>query len=81
MCMSIELSSETEKRIAEMVRSGRFSSAEEVLETAINRLLEQSTKDQGKFHHLRQRIEESGIPLLSDEELRREIREGRGQWA
>jgi putative addiction module CopG family antidote len=79
--MSIELSSQTEKRIAEMIQSGRFSSAEELVETAIQRLFEQSTKGQGKFHRLRQRIEESGAPLLSDEELRREIQERRGLWA
>ena len=79
--MSIEISSETERRIAELVRSGRFSSAEELVEAAIQHLLEQSTNSQGKFHRLRQRIEESGIPLLSDDELRREIRERRGPWA
>ena len=79
--MSIELSSETEKRIVEMIQSGLFSSAEELVKTAIDRLLEQSAKSQGKFHRLRQQIEESGIPLLSDEELRHEIRERRGQWA
>ena len=77
--MSIELSSETEKRIAEMIQSGRFSSPEALIETAIQRLFEQSTE--GKFHRLRRHIEESGTPLLSDEELRREIQERRGLWA
>ena len=79
--MSIELSAETEERIKEAVRSGRFASTEELVETAVQLLLEQATESKGKFHRLRQRIEESGIPLLSDEELRREIRERRGQWA
>jgi Arc/MetJ-type ribon-helix-helix transcriptional regulator len=79
--MSIELSSETEKRITEMVRSGRFSSAEELVEIAIQHLLERPAESQGKFHRLRQRIEVSGMALLSDEELRHEIRERRGQWA
>ena len=79
--MSVELSGEVEDRIVEAVRSGRFASARDLLETAVRRLLDQPEAAEGKFHTLRRRIEESGVPLLSDEELRHEIRERRGSWA
>jgi putative addiction module CopG family antidote len=79
--MSVELGSETEKRIADAVRSGRFASVREVVEAAVRHLLDEPAPAEGKFHALRRCIEESGVPLLSDDELRREIRERRGLWA
>lgn len=79
--MTIDLEIETEKRIEEAVRSGRFGSPRELVETAVHHLLDQSAITRGKFHSLRRRIEESGIVFLSDEELRREIQDRRGPWA
>lgn len=78
--MSIEVSAETQNRIEEAVLAGRFSSSQELVETAVRYLLDQPCAE-GKFHRLRRLIEESNTPLLSDEELRREIRERRGSWA
>ena len=77
--MSVEVSTEMEEKIMDAVRSGRFASAQQLIETAVARLLDDASE--GKFHRLRRRIEDSGLPLLSDEELRREIRERRGSWA
>lgn len=79
--MIIELETETEKRIEEAVRSGRFGSPRELVETAVQHLLDQAATTGGKFHALRRHIEESGIALLSDEQLRREIQDRRGLWA
>lgn len=76
--MLIELESETEKRVEEVVRSGRFGSPRELVEAAVQNLLDQFSTSERRFHALRRRIEESGIALLSDEELRREIQDRRG---
>ena len=79
--MPVELSAEIESRIEQAVRSGQFASPRDLVETAVSRLLDEPPAPGGKFHALRRRIEESGTPLLSDEELQAEIRERRGSWA
>jgi Arc/MetJ-type ribon-helix-helix transcriptional regulator len=79
--MSIELSPETESRIAKAIAAGRFSNPRELVETAVKSLLDEPEQTPGKFHLLRKRVEESGIPLLSDDELREEMKDRRGRCA
>ncbi|MBI4904496.1 MAG: hypothetical protein HY820_12715 [Acidobacteria bacterium] len=78
--MSIELSAEVEARIEAVVRSGRFHSAQEVVEAAIRDFLGIG-QAKGEFHRLREEIERAGVKMLTDEELREEVRERRGTWA
>src|SRR5260370_37727402 len=77
--MSIELSPDTEIRIAKAVETGMFSSPSELVETAVKDLLEQAGDSSGKFHALRKRLEQSGVPLLTNDQLPAEIRERRGR--
>ncbi|MCX6612974.1 MAG: CopG family transcriptional regulator [Acidobacteria bacterium] len=76
--MSIHLPPELESRIEEEVRSGRFTSSSDLVDTAVREFLLKSAPVPGKFRELRRKIEESGIPLLTDEELELEIQSRRG---
>lgn len=77
--MSIELPSELERRIFEAVESGRYPSVEALVANAVERLLSAApAKGNGPFRSLRKEIEESGQPLLSDEEFELELRSRRG---
>lgn len=77
--MSVDLAPDTERRIEEAVRQGRFSSPAELVEAAVNNLLR--LPESGRFHQLRAEIEAAGLPLLSDDELAEEIRSRRGRHA
>ncbi len=79
--MSIELSIELENQIADAVRSGRFTTPTELIETAGRRLLDEPAPEEGRFRKLRRRIEESGVPLLTEDELQAEVQSRRGRWA
>jgi Arc/MetJ-type ribon-helix-helix transcriptional regulator len=80
--MPVSLSPEIERKIAEAVQAGRFRTPEDLVEIAVRELLASpTTLAEGQFYHLRRKIEESGVPLLSDEDLRDELRERRGRWA
>ena len=79
--MSVELSPELQSRIESAVRSGRFTTPEELVETAVRQLLGEPPKQQSRYRQLRREIEESGVPLLSEEELRAEVQSRRGPWA
>jgi len=79
--MSIELSGEIENKIEEAVRSGLFATPGELVETAVRKLLDEKTPAAGRFRTLRERIVESRVPMLSDDELAAEIRRRRGTWA
>jgi len=76
--MSINLPPELEFRIEEEVRSGRFTSSSALVNTAVREFLLKIAPAPGKFRELRRKIEESGIPLLTDEELDAEIQSRRG---
>ena len=78
--MTIQLSGDTERLINEELGTGRQPNANALVETALKSYLDR--RDPGdrseRFPALRRRIEESGIPLLNDEELRAEICDRRG---
>lgn len=76
--MSFNLPPELASRIEEEVRSGRFSSPEALVDTAVREFLLKRTPAPGAFKELRRKIEESGVPLLTDEELQMEIDALRG---
>ena len=76
--MSINLPPELESRIEEEVRSGRFNSASEFVETAVKQLLPPKRATTGIYRELRRQIEESGVTLLTEEEVREEVQQRRG---
>ena len=85
--MNIALKPEDQRFVEKQVAEGRYSDVGEVVHKALD-LLQRRLGINGEKHStarntdrlrlLRRRIEESGIPLLDDDQLRREIKERKG---
>ena len=87
--MTIELAPDTERLLEEILGRGEFADANAVVAAALRRFAGTPNETEGLrvapeqrgeiFRRLRREIEESGIPLLNDEELRAEIAERKGR--
>ena len=65
-----ELPPEAQEKVLEFAKSLKSNEPEFVPETELGK----------KLWEIRQRIVQSGVPLLSEEELARELAERRGGW-
>lgn len=73
--MSVDLSPELESLIDQQVRAGRYHSSSQLIEKAVRDLLQSEQID---FFELRRQVADSGVKLLSDEEVAAEVRSIRG---
>jgi hypothetical protein len=88
--MTIELDRETERLINVELGTGKYRDAGALIEAALKHYLPRGDKRQvpagrgaavsnaERFQALRGRIEQAGIPLLDDQQLREEIGERKG---